>query len=125
MLNNKGQSLVLFVLILPIIFIVMMIVVDVARMILLRQELNNVSYIALDYGLEVINEEDTISKVKELINKNNSDINNVSVEIKDDIIYVNLEDNVDLMFIKSNLFMVRTSYLGYIEDDKKIIERDK
>ena len=54
MLNNRGQSLVLFVITLPVLLIVLVIVIDIGRVISLKQELNNISELVLDYGLDYL-----------------------------------------------------------------------
>ena len=69
-MNNKGQTLVLFVLILPIIIFIMLLVIDVSNMFITKQELNNINKIVLNYGLDIIEEENIDSKLEELINKN-------------------------------------------------------
>ena len=56
MLNNRGQSLVLFVITLPVLLIVLVIVIDVGRVISLKQELNSISELVLDYGLDYLND---------------------------------------------------------------------
>ena len=52
-MNNKGQTLVLFVLILPIIVFIMLLVIDVSNMFITKQELNNINKIVLNYGLDI------------------------------------------------------------------------
>jgi len=124
MFNNKGQSLVMFVLILPIFFLILLLVVDLGKMILLRQELNNISYLAIDCGLDNQN----IEKIKEVIFKNKDDIDTVDINIEDNKIYVILEDSVDMvipLFDDIEVFKIKSSYVGYVDNDKKIIERDK
>ena len=47
-MNSKGQTLVLFVLILPIIVFIMLLVIDVSNMFITKQELNNINKITND-----------------------------------------------------------------------------
>ncbi len=56
-MNNKGQTLVLFVLMLPIIIFIMLLVIDVSNMVITKQELNNINKMVLNYGLDIIEEE--------------------------------------------------------------------
>ena len=124
--NNKGQSLVMFVLILPIILMILVIVVDIGKMILLRSSLNNINYIAMDYGLDNLDRENIVDDIEEVIYKNKSDIDSVSVLIDDGKIQIALKDNVDLLILKDRqLFYVKSTYVGYISNNKKIIERVK
>ena len=124
--NNKGQSLVMFVLILPIILMILVMVVDIGKMMLLRSSLNNINYIAIDYGLDNLDRENIVGDIEEVIYKNKSDIDSVSVLIDDGKIQITLKDNVDLLILKnSQIFYVKSSYVGYISNNKKIIERVK
>lgn len=126
MYNNKGQSLVMFVLILPIILMILVMVVDIGKMMLLRSSLNNINYIAMDYGLDNLDRENIVGDIEEVIYKNKSDIDSVSVLIDDGKIQITLKDNVDLLILKnSQIFYVKSSYVGYISNNKKVIERVK
>ena len=51
MMNNKGQSLVLFVLIIPILLGIMAIVIDCGKVFLCKNRQENVLDLALEYGL--------------------------------------------------------------------------
>ena len=126
MLNNKGQSLVLFVVILPILLLILIFVMDIGKVILLKQELINISDLVLDYGLDKINNENLETELEELINLNKNDIDNIEVIKKNDKIYVNLNDKVEgnlSGIINLPVFKVKTSYVGYIEKNEKRIER--
>ena len=48
----------------------MLLVIDVSNMFITKQELNNINKIVLNYGLDIIEEENIDSKLEELINKN-------------------------------------------------------
>lgn len=124
-MNNKGQSLVTFVLIIPILFLIFMMIYDIGSMVLLKNELNDINYIAVDYGLVHIDDEDVVSKIEQLISKNKDDVDNISVNIDDGKLYVVLEDNINTRINFGNVFKVKSSYVGYMDNDKKIIERNK
>ena len=94
-------------------------------MVLLKNELDNINNIALDYGLDNINEENIKDKIETLIIKNKNDINNISINMEDNKIYIILEDSVNTKISFGNIFNVKSSYVGYIDNDKKIIERNK
>lgn len=129
MLNNKGQSLVLFVILIPIFLLLVALVYDVGKLSLLRDELDNINYIVMDYVLDNMEDENIIDNSKELINKNKKDIDYIEVSIVEDRVYIVIEDTINGIFIDfedSNIFKVKSSYLGYIDtDNKKIIERDE
>lgn len=125
-MNNKGQSLVLFVILIPILFMILFMVYEVGRMALLKHELNDINYLVIDCVLDKTTNENNTDDIKELINKNKSDIDNIEVKIEDEKIYVTLEDSIStkVSLIKSSqIFKVKSSYVGYMKEDKKAIER--
>lgn len=124
-MNNRGQSLVTFVLIIPILFLIFLMVYNIGNMILLKNELNDINHIVIDYGLNNIEEEDIIVKMEELVKKNKNNIDNISINIEDNKIYVILEDSIDTNMNINGLFRVKSSYVGYLDNDKKVIERNK
>ena len=121
-MNNKGQTLVLFVLILPIIIFIMLLVIDVSNMFITKQELNNINKIVLNYGLDIIEEENIDRKLEELINKNIS-VNEHTIRIDNGIIEIDLKKNIQGIVTKKKIYEVKSTYKGYIEEDKKIISR--
>ena len=126
MLNNKGQSLVLFVVVLPILMLVLILVIDIGKIIVLKQELNNISEIVLDYGLDNLDKEELVSELKELVQMNKRDIDKINVSIEDDKIMIELTDKSEGIFsgfVDIGIFDVSTSYVGYIENEIKRIER--
>lgn len=125
-LNNKGQSLVMFVVILPVIIMILMMVVDIGKMVNLKSELDNINYIAISYGLDNISDDDIQDKIRKLIYKNKLGIDEVKIEIDNGEVNITLVDGIDLILLKeSNILRVRSSYRGIISDEKKIIERNR
>ncbi len=122
-MNNKGQSLVTFVIIFPILFLMFLLVYNIGSMVLLKSELDDINYIALDYGIDNINNDNCIDNVKKLIVKNKDNIDNVNINIEDGKMYIILEDSIDTKASFGKVFNVKSSYVGYIKDDKKIIEK--
>ena len=51
-INNKGQSLVLFIVIIPIILLVFVLVYDIGTAIYEKNRLSNTSYMVIDYALD-------------------------------------------------------------------------
>lgn len=127
-LNNKGQSLVMFVMILPILLMIIMMVIDIGKMVQRREELDSVNYILVDYGLDNIEINNLEDKLKEILDKNDKSIDIVKINIDKESLEVEviLRDEVDLLILKDNkLFRVKSDYVGSVVDNKKIIERNK
>lgn len=127
-LNNKGQSLFLFVIFIPIFIILGAFVIDIGIAKIEENKLNDISILSLNYGLNHINE-NPYDKMLDLINKNDSKIDKYSVDIdlENKKIDVKLEKNVNGFFgriIGKDKYNVLSNYTGYIESDgNKKIER--
>ena len=135
MLNNRGQSLILFVIVLPVLLLILVLVIDIGRVISLKQELNNISEIVLDYGIDYLNNDmddniDSISSIEnkliEIIELNKDDIDEIDVRIDNNKINILLSDSVDGIFssiLDIDMFDIKSSYVGYMDNNKKRIER--
>ena len=121
-MNNKGQTLVLFVLMLPIIIFIMLLVIDVSNMFITKQELNNINKIVLNYGLDIIEEENIDIKLEELINKNILN-NEHTIKIDDGTIEIDLKKEIKGIITKKKIYEVKSVYKGYIKEDEKVISR--
>lgn len=122
--NNHGQSLVLFVLIIPIFILIIMAIIDIGKVALLKSELDDINYITLEYGLDNLDKDNLENKLEDMIRKNNENLDTVKIEINEQKINITIENRVDLIIIKnSNIFNIESSYVGYLDNDKKIIER--
>ena len=125
-MNNKGQSLVLFVLLIPLLFMILYMVYEISLMVKLKEEIDNINYLVINFNLDKIEEDNIETKIKDMIIKNKSDVFISLVEIKDNKLYITLEDKLDnKIFSDMEIFRVKSSYVGYIENNKKIIERAK
>lgn len=126
-LNNRGQSLVMFILIIPIILLLLVLIYDVAGALYEKNRLSNTSYLACEYALDNIDSIDE-NNVIEYILKNSDNLNNISVIIKDGVVDIELDKNINGVFGKSlnfDLVEVKSKYKGSIVNGKKNIERIK
>lgn len=126
MLNNKGQSLILFVVVLPVLLLVLVLVIDIGRVIVVKQKLDNINTIVIDYGLEHLDKEGIEQELVELVQLNGKDIDDVTLSIEDGKIYSSLEESTKGIFSKIidvSIFRVKSSYQGYITDSEKRIEK--
>ena len=101
MMNKKGQVLVVFVLILPLILTFIGLIIDVGNSLVLRRKNENIlkdaiSYAFKDYELEDLNEK--IELVEKNIKQNIQDYESLKIDTKDDILEVNLKINYKSIF---------------------------
>lgn len=124
-LNNRGQSLVMFVIIIPIFLLIITLVYDVGNAIYEKNRIENVVYMTIDYGLDNV---DKVSKndLTELIMENINNIKYISVDIDDKKIDIKVTKDVKGIvgkIFKFNLITIETHYVGNIVDGKSSIER--
>ena len=126
-LNNKGQSLVMFIIIIPIFCLILTLVYDVGSAIYEKNRLSNTSYMVIEYGLDNINsvnENDLI----ELIQKNTSNLSYISVLIEDTKVEIKLSKDIKGIIGRMfgfNLIEANSHYKGNIINGEKKIERIK
>ena len=123
-LNNKGQSLVLFIMIIPILLLIMVFVYDMGMLLYEKDRLSNTVNMAMDYALD--NKEVSDEEIRDLINKNMTKEVDIKIDRNDDNITIEVIEEVSFIF--SNLFdfdftKLDIEYEGKIVDNKKIIER--
>lgn len=123
-LNNKGQSLVMFILILPVIILVLVLVVDVGNAIYIKNKLDNVNYLVMDYALDNKNSSNLSEEVITLVNKNMDGISFININNESDYIYISITKKISgIISDKVIVSEAISKYKGYIKEDKKIIER--
>ena len=140
-LNNKGQSLVLFVVMVPVLIGIIALVYDLGNAFVKKSEIDSVIEDTLLYGIDTgseffeydskdyFNEEIVIWKdnLKELLSYNLKGSSDISFE--DKIIIISASGYVDGIF--SNIlgikgFKVESKYKGYLDEDgKEVIEKIK
>lgn len=123
-MNNKGQSLVLFVLLIPIILGSIVLVVDLGRTVVAKNSINNKIELVIEYGLE---DNLTSEELTKLLEYNLEDCEN-TLNIEDGVIEINSKTYVE--GIISNIinfkgFSIESEYRGFIKNNKKIIEKVK
>lgn len=120
-LNNKGQTLVLFVLLLPIMLCVMVLVFDIGKFLCEKQNLNNLNSMVISYGLKHYGDDNLENDLTKLILLNRDDLNSVEVNINDNEIYVDLlymDSSILGTIFNISIFEVRSSYVGDVKNDK-------
>ena len=98
-LNNKGQILVLFVVLIPIMLLIMVLVIDCGNVMIEKRKLDNVSKMVLDYGVLHIDDEDVENEIVELFELNIDDVV-VDVNISNGEISISSTKYVDGVFSK-------------------------
>lgn len=127
-LNNKGQSLVLFVVLLPILLFVIVLVVDIGTIMTSKQDLNNINYMMIDYGLDNIGKENLENEITNYILLNTKKLDDIEVKIIEYEVYIYMkkyEKSLIAHIFNIQGFEIVSEYKGTIVNDKKNIERIK
>lgn len=127
--NEHGQTLSLFVLLLPLLIMIGAFLIDISYAKYNKRKLDSINKIAITYGLSNINS-DPKDNIINLIKENDKDIKeyNVDIDVEEKSIKISLVKESNSFFgkiLKKDLFKEESKYVGYIKDDKFIIERDK
>ena len=120
-----GQSLVMFVLIIPIFLLILTLVYDVGNAIYEKDRLSNTNYLTIEYGLNNI---DTVTEndLKNLIEQNTSNLKYIYVTIEENQIEIKMEKDAKSIIGKMfnfNLVKIISHYEGKIINNQKEIER--
>lgn len=127
-LNNKGQTLVMFIVIIPILISIMVLVIDLGSAFAKKQELNNVNKLVIEYGLDNLDQENLESDLTSYITMNAKDLSNVKVTVENNTINVTTKAYIDGIISKAlNIdgFEIVSTYQGYLSGKEKRIERVK
>lgn len=124
-INNKGQSLVMFILIIPIFLLILTLVYDVGNAIYEKDRLSNTNYLTIEYGLNNI---DTVTEndLKNLIEQNTSNLKYIYITIEENQIEIKMEKDAKSIIGKMfnfNLVKIISHYKGKIINNQKEIER--
>lgn len=123
-MGNKGQTLVIFVLILPILLLLFALIWEVGNLGLTTNKYETEIKDTIEYGLNHLDNENLEEVLTNLLKANlEGDIN---VEINNQVIKVNVKQNYDALFnnLLNNRFDIDLTYNGYIENNKFIIQKE-
>lgn len=117
-MNNKGQTLVVFIIFIPVIILLMAFIVDTSLMYIAKSKLNDLSKTIIK---EIYDIEDKNSKVEELLNVNEINYNNYDIEINDNKVKLSIEEEIDSVFgsmIGNESYTIKSEITGYKDNDK-------
>ena len=126
-LGNKGQALVIFIVFIPMFIMLGTLIVDQSISKYEKRHLDEVNKMAIKYALNHT-ESDIDNSIKDIIEKNITDI-------KDYDVYIDSENNKITLTIKKeipgffgkiigkDIYKIESIYTGYLESDKVIIEK--
>ena len=125
-LNNKGQSLVMFIVFLPVFLLLMVYMIDLSIAKYDWSKINNIAKEVVSDGLKNI-ESNPKDKMDEIISNNDLNIKSYDINIDSEnkiiTIAIYKESNTIFKKILDKTYSEKCSYKGYFKDEKMIIER--
>lgn len=123
-MNNKGQVLIVFVLLLPILIFLFALIIDLGLLLDKTNTIKKNIVEVIEYGLDS-NEEDKDKIMKQLLELNLGNDNqyvvssygNIRIEVKGEY------KSIFTKIIKNN-YKYSYTYIGYIENEKKVIKKE-
>lgn len=129
MMNNKGQTLVLFVLLLPILLIILCLVFDVGNLLLEKRHIESVIKDAIKYELN--NNDDINTSRNRLTNTLTKNIDNIKIKqiniTNNKVITISISKEYKGKFtsiLKNNLFTIDLTFKGYINGNDIVIKKE-
>lgn len=126
-LGNKGQSLAIFVIFIPVFIMIGTLVVDVCYAKYNARRLDNIAKEVLRYGLKHI-EEEPFDNMVDLIYQNDSEIDDYKINIDNENkrIEITLSKSTKGFFgsvVGKEIYKEKSTYVGYLDNEKIIIEK--
>ena len=120
-MNKNGQTLILFVIMIPILLGLCAFVIDVGSIVLANTKLREVTKTIISDVMD----DASIDKIQSLYLKNDIPVENLEVEIKEDEIRIQNEYEIDSIFgsiIGFDTYKVEVDIVGMKVNDKVIFE---
>ena len=126
-LGNKGQSLAIFVIFIPVFIMIGTLVVDVCYAKYNQRKLDNIAKEVLRYGLKHVDEE-PFNNMVDLIYQNDSEVDDYKINIDEENkrIEITISKSTKGFFgsiVGEEIYKEKSSFVGYIENEKIIIEK--
>ena len=125
-LNNKGQTLIMFVILIPVMLILMALVIDIAYVYREDAKLESTTKSIIKNLYNKKEDSNIESMVIELYKKNDIDTSNVKVNSNNEFLEIENNYNIDSIFgkiIGLKKYEVKVSFKGYYENNKiKVIK---
>ncbi len=120
--NKKGQTLILFIILIPLILGVMAVVVDVGLLISKNSNLKETTKIVIKDSLNNnLNEEE----IRELFIKNKIDVDNLEIKLDNEKIEIKNKIEIDSIFgaiIGLKKYTIKIDIMGYKDNNKIVID---
>lgn len=120
-MNRNGQTLVLFVLLLPLLFIFMISILEIGLLLVDKNKVDNEIKYAIKYAFNKENIEEV--KIREILNNNLGDDVEVEIKLATSDIRIIVKKEHQFLFFKKD-YKINSRYRGYKSDNRINIEKE-
>ncbi len=128
MKNNKGQTLVVFILLLPLLVTLLAFIINEGSIYINKRALTNDIKNAIKYRFELEETDEIIyEKIEKYLQKNIDNINLLDIKIDENYIKINIETTFKAelpTIINKDRFTIKVTYTGYSNDGEVVIEKE-
>ena len=125
-MNNKGQVLVAFILMIPIILLMCVAITDVGLMNIEARRVNNTVRNSVKYGINNLDKENIEDTMKSLIMDNLKNVDSISIDVDIDNSYAKVTVKVKYKgLINITNRDITSSYYANINDGKVTINKER
>lgn len=121
-MGNKAQTLVIFILILPILLLLFALIWEIGNLSITINKYETEIKDTIEYGLNHLDSENLESILTDLLRENIK--GNINVAINNQVIKVSVKERYDALFNFNHKFDIDLTYNGYIENEKIIIQKE-
>lgn len=123
-MNNKGQTLVTFIILIPLVFLLLGLIYDIGVLVVEKKKIENSIKEIMEYSLNNIDDSSLSDKINFNLKKNLKDIN-ITTSINNNIIKINIKKEIKTILIKViSKTKLDITYKGEIKDNKIIITKE-
>ena len=121
-MNNKGQTLVLFVIILPILLIIFTLVIDLGLLYIDKRNIENNVVSSIEYYFSHKSDDKFETKITDMLNKNIGDIDKIYIDNTSEYLEIKVIKNSKRLYkLLTDNSEITVTYRGY-KENKKIIK---
>ena len=119
---NKGQSLVIFILILPILLLLFALILEIGNLNITINKYETEIKDTIKYDLNHLEDENLETTLISLLKENIK--GDIKVNITNGIIQIKVKQKYDALFNLSQKYNIDITYTGYIENEKIILKKE-
>ena len=123
-MDSKGQSLIAFIILLPVVFIMIAGIWEIGNIMVVQTKYEREIKDTIKYGLKHIDEENIKEKIETLLNNNLEGDKEITITENEIIIKIEYTYNNIYKRVIKNKRKVTVKYIGTIQNNKIIIEKE-